>query len=341
MKNNRKNIFFNGDEQINVDDIRSSKDSQIQSILDNMATHGMPSTETNISTANISEAIMGKTVVKDEEKGRILGITDDAIIEFDEKIIKGVTIATQNILKKFKERVENGTVLYPNVMETLTYIEFTNAAFIDTPEFIEVKKELNRILAGMLNSDNPEYIETAREGILGFFDASKNNIVRGRKQFKNVPYALQNSEEKEFLRALFIAEMVEDQVIDFNFLEMSGEIDEMDFDTIDAIYRKSELFTPEQVSQALLIAGCFDSRDKILEHYIKKDKRYFVSFATSEEIAQYIIDGKISPREANKKIRLDDVKEFSPELLEEFLCVSNFPKGVEFIDYVQNFLEMK
>lgn len=336
MKNNRKNIFFNGDEEIRVDDIRSSKDSQMLNFFDKITSQGMSIPETNISTANISEAIMGKTVVKDEEKGRILGITDDAIIEFDERIIKGITIATQNILKNFKQRVENGTVLYQNVIETLTYIEFTNAAFIDTPEFQEVKKELNKIIASMMNSDNPEYIETAREGILGFFDASKNNIVRGRKQFKNVPYALQNSEEKEFLRALFIAEMVEDKVIDFNFLEMSGEIDEMDFDTIDSIYRKSELFTPEQVSQALLTSGCFDSRDEILEHYIEKDKRYFISFATSEEIAQYIIDGKISPREANKKIRLDAVKEFSPELLEDFLCVSNFPKGVEFIDYVQN-----
>lgn len=336
MKNNRKKIFFNGDEEVNFGDIRLSKDAHIQSIFDQMTSHGMPVTEPTINTASISEAIMGKTVVRDEENNRILGITDDAIIEFDEKIIKGVTIATQNILKNFKQRVENGTVLYQNVIETLTYIEFTNAAFIDTPEFQEVKKELNKIIASMMNSDNPEYIETAREGILGFFDASKNNIVRGRKKFKNVPYAIENSKEKEFLRAIFIAEMVEDGAIDFDFLEMSGEIDEMDLDTIDSIYRKSELFTPEQVSQALLISGCFNSRDEILEHYIKKDKRYFVSFATSEEIAKYIIDGKISPREANKKIRLDAVKEFSPELLEEFLCVSNFPKGVEFIDYIQN-----
>lgn len=335
MKNKRKNIFSNGDEEINANDIISARESYVKSILESMATHGIPDVGPNISTANISEAIQGKSVVKDEENDRILGITDDAVIEFDENIIKGVTIATQNILKKFKERVENGSVIYPNVMETLTYIEFSNAAFIETPEFIEVKHELNEILRGMLNCDNPEYIEAAREGILGFFQASKDNIIRGKKHFK-VGYSLQNSDEKEFLRALFIAEMVEDGVIDYDFLEMAGEIDELDFELIDCLYKKSELFTPEQIAKALLASECFQTREEILDFYVKKDKRYFVNLATSEEIARYIIAGQITPRDANKKIRIEDVKKFSPELLEEFLCVNNFPKGTEFIDYTQN-----
>ncbi len=335
MKSNPKNIFSNGDEKIRANDIMFSKESQIKSILDRMTSQGMPDIGPNISTANISEAIMGKSVIKDEENDRILGITDDAVIEFDEKIIKGVTLATQNILKNFKNRVENGTVIYQNVIETLTYIEFTNAAFIETPEFVEVKKELNEILKGMLNSDNPEYIEAAREGILGFFQASKDNIIRGKKQFK-VGYALQNSDEKEFLRALFIAEMVEDGVIDYDFLEMAGEIDELDYELIECLYKKSELFTPEQISKSLILSGTFKTREEVLAHYVKYDKRFFVNLATSEEVAKYIVDGKISPREAHKKIRLEDIKGFSPELLEEFLCVKNFPKGTEFIDYTQN-----
>lgn len=335
MKNNRKNIFSNGDEEINANDIISSRESHVRDILGRLSSQGIPDVGPNISTANISEAIQGKSVVKDEEKGRILGITDDAVIEFDENIIKGVTIATQNILKKFKQRVQNGSVIYPNVMETLTYIEFTNAAFIETPEFIEVKHELNETLKEMLNSDNPEYIEAAREGILGFFQASKDNIIRGKKQFK-VGYALQNSDEKEFLRALFIAEMVEDGVIDYDFLEMAGEIDELDFELIECLYKKSELFTPEQIAKSLITSGCFSLREDVLEYYAMNDKRYFVSLATSEEIARYIIDGKITPRDAHKKLRIEDIKVFSPELLEEFLCVNNFPKGTEFIDYTQN-----
>ena len=335
MKNNRKNIFSNGNEKIGADELVSSKETQMQSILGQMTMQGIPDDIPNISTANISEAIQGKSVVKDDEKGRILGITDAGIIEFDDKIIKGVTIATQNILKKFKQRVENGTVLYPNIMETLTYIEFTNAAFIETPEFLEVKEELNKVLKGMLESDNPEYIEAAREGILGFFEASENNIIRGKKQFK-VGYALQNSEEKEFLRALFICEMVEDGVIDYDFLEMAGEIDKLDFELIDCLYKKSEIFTPEQVARALITSGCFRSRSDILEYYAMNDKRYFVNLATSKEIAEYIIEGKISPRDALKKIRIDDIKDFEPELLEEFLCVSNFPKGTEFIEYISS-----
>ena len=335
MKNNKKNIFSNGDEERKIDDILPSKESQMQSFLERMTSSASGIPEPQISTANISEAIQGKSVVKDEEKDRILGITDVGIIEFDDKIIKGITIATQNILKKFKQRVANGSVIYPNVMETLTYIEFTNAAFIETPEFIEVKEELNKVLKGMLESDNPKYIEAAREGILGFFEASENNIIRGKKHF-GCGYAIQNAEEKEFLRADFIAEMVEDGVIDYDFLEMAGEIDKLDFELIDCLYKKTELFTPDQVARALITSGCFSSRENILEYYAMNDKRYFVNLATSKEIAEYIIEGKISPRDALKKIRIDDIKDFEPELLEEFLCVSNFPKGTEFIDYISS-----
>ena len=220
-------------------------------------------------------------------------------------------------------------------METLTYIEFTNAAFIDTPEFLEVKKELNKTLKYMLECGNPEYIEAAREGILGFFDASENNIMREKRQFE-CGLALNNTVEKEFWRADFISEMVRDGVINYDFLEMAGEIDNMDFDMIDELYRKTEFFTPEEVSKALLTSRCFESREDVLEYYLENDKRYLINFATTDEIAKLIVDGKITPREASKRLRLDDIKDLPPELLEDFLCVSNFPKGVEFIDYVSN-----
>ena len=47
-------------------------------------------------------------------------------------------------------------------------------------------------------SGNPEYIEAAREGILGFFDASGNNIMREKRQFE-CGLALNNTVEKEFI----------------------------------------------------------------------------------------------------------------------------------------------
>lgn len=328
MKNNEKNIFSNGNGNVNS----SSKEELVQSVIERINSKEKSDVVPQIQTSDISDAIQGKSVVKDEEKGRILGITDKGIIEFNDTIMRGITLATQKILEKFEKRVKNGTVIYPNVMETLTYIEFTNAAFLETPEFIKVKHDLNRILKGMLNSDNKDYVDAAREGILHFFDASEENIIRGKKQFK-IGYALQNSEEKEFLRALFITEMVEDGVFGFDFLEMAGEIDKLDYETIDCLYKRSDLFTPEQVMKALLISKSFESREEILEHFVESDKRYFVRLATSEEVVKYIIDGKISPREASKKIRIEDIKNLSPELLEEFLCISNFPKGTEFIEY--------
>ena len=103
MKKDRKNIFSNGNEEINANEIMSSRDSHVRDVLGRLSSQGIPDVGPNISTANISEAIQGKSVVKDEENNRILGITDDAVIEFDDKLIKGITIATQNILKKFKQ----------------------------------------------------------------------------------------------------------------------------------------------------------------------------------------------------------------------------------------------
>ena len=97
MKNNKKNIFSNGDEEIKIDDILPSKESQMQDLLERITANAAVVPETKISTASISEAIQGKTVVKDEENNRIIGITNAGVIKFDNNIIKGISIATQNI----------------------------------------------------------------------------------------------------------------------------------------------------------------------------------------------------------------------------------------------------
>ncbi|MBR3613584.1 MAG: hypothetical protein IKL55_00160 [Clostridia bacterium] len=301
--------------------------SMVASLEQNSATQA-------IDSDALSQALMGKTVVKDEKNNRILGLTDQGIIEFNDKIIKGVSLTAKNILLKLKEKLENGTARYQSISEALTRIEFTNAAFIETLEFQQVKQELNELLSSMMNGSLEE-MEMAREGILSFFDASKNNIVRGRKKFKSTGYSIENSKEKEFLRAIFIGEMYGAGVFNYKFLEMSGEIDQMDFDTIDNIYRKSELFNLEEVTKSLITAGIFQSREEILEHYCENDRKYFVNLATIEEIADYIIKGKITARDAIKRIRIDTIKELSPELLENFLSVPNFPKGIELINYAQ------
>ena len=332
---NKKKTLSNNDAKINFNKILPSKELQMQRILENMGINGIQGMTPTITSGDLSDAVKGKSVVKDPENGRILGITDAGVIEFDEKIMKALTITSQNILKKFKARVQNGTVISPNVTETLTYIEFTNAAFVETPEFIAVKKELNEILRYMLNSDNPEYIKAARDGIIDFFEASENNIIRGKKQF-NSGVAIQNSIEKEFFRALFITEMVEDGALDYEFLKMAGEIDKLDLELIECLYKESNLFTPEQVAEALVIADVFNDRTEVLDYYSEHDKKYFLSMATSEEIAKYIITERISFRDVNKKLRIEDIKKYPPELLEEFLCFKKFPKGTGFIDYTQN-----
>ena len=282
----------------------------------------------------ISSAVIGKNVVMDKDTGVVYGITENGKVEFNDRLMKGLTITSQNILKKFKEDLKNESLDVVKIMNALTYIECTNAAFVDTPEFKAVKKEINGILAKMLNSTDHDERVMAKEGILGFFICSRKNIIEGKKFIEGANLYLDNSEEKEFLRAMFIAEMFEDRVFDFEFLELTGELDSIrDMLTIDATYKESRFISPEQLVKIITLSKLMGSREEILEYYFEKDTKYFLNLANSEELVKYLVQGKISPRDAIKKLRIRDIETFSPELLEELLTVPNFPKGTEFIDY--------
>ena len=289
-------------------------------------------TETNLSTDSkaISQAVQRKTVVKDEKNNRIIALTDSGVIEFDNKAMLVVTMTARSILEKFKVRVNIG-----NVVETLNYFENINAAFVETPDFEKAKKELNKVLLGMKKSEDEETKRILKHGLLGFFEISKKNIVYEKRTFENIPFAINNGVEKEFLRQIFISELFADGVVDYSFLVEAGIVSNMELDAIEELYRKDGLLTPEEVENAYYVSDAFENRDEILEHYFKNDRKYFITFATSEELARFVMDGKISVRDCLKKLRIDDIKGFSPEFLEEFLSMQNFPKNAEFIEYHQ------
>lgn len=294
-------------------------------------------TETNLSIDSkaISQAVQRKTVVKDEKNNRIIALTDSGVIEFDNKAMLVVTMTARSILEKFKVRVKNGSVNIGNVVETLNYFENINAAFVETPDFEKAKKELNKVLLGMKKSEDEETKRILKHGLLGFFEISKKNIVYEKRTFENIPFAINNGVEKEFLRQIFISELFADGVVDYSFLVEAGIVSNMELDAIEELYRKDGLLTPEEVENAYYLSDTFENRDEILEHYFKNDRKYFITFATSEEIARFVMDGKISVRDCLKKLRIDDIKGFSPEFLEEFLSMQNFPKNTEFIEYHQ------
>ena len=294
-------------------------------------------TETNLSTDSkaISQAVQRKTVVKDEKNNRIIALTDSGVIEFDNKAMLVVTMTARSILEKFKVRVKNGSVNIGNVVETLNYFENINAAFVETPDFEKAKKELNKVLLGMKKSEDEETKRILKHGLLGFFEISKKNIVYEKRTFENIPFAINNGVEKEFLRQIFISELFADGVVDYSFLVEAGIVSNMELDAIEELYRKDGLLTPEEVENAYYLSDTFENRDEILEHYFKNDRKYFITFATTEELARFVMDGKISVRDCLKKLRIDDIKGFSPEFLEEFLSMQNFPKNAEFIEYHQ------
>lgn len=292
-------------------------------------------TTTELDSKAISDAVLKKTVVKDEKNKRILALTDTGVIEFDNKTMLSLSMTARNIVEKFKVRVKNGSVNIGNVVEILKYFECINAAFVETPDFEKSKKELNRILLQMKSSDSEETRQILKLGLFGFFEASKQNIIFEKRTFQNIPFAINNGVEKEFLRQIYISELFADGLVDYSFLVESGVISNMEQDAIEELYRKDGLLTPEEIENAYYLSDTFENRDEILEYYIKNDKKYFITFATSEEVARFVIAGKISVRDCLKKLRIEDIKDFSPEFLEEFLSTQNFPKNAEFIEYRQ------
>lgn len=291
--------------------------------------------DSTVDSRSLSTAVQEKTVVNDPAQNRILAFTDDSVLVIDEKLQKALTITAQNILKKFKDRVNGNELKVISVAETLTYFECTNAAFIDTPKFNDCKKELNAILADLLKNGDGEQKKTVKTGIIEFFERSDKNITRGVRKFKNIPYSIENSEEKEFLRHIFIAEMFAGGVFEYSFLVENGIITNMNFSTLDEVYRKGGLLSNEEFENACYLIGAFESRDEILEYYSQADRKFLTSYATPEELARFVVDGKIPAKESVKKLRLEAVREFSPELIEELLEVTTFPKGTEFIEFVQ------
>lgn len=333
----KSNIKGNGNskekDELNVNDLKNKREAVLE--RNRKAVEVQLEAEGTVDSRAISNALQEKSVVKDEKNNRVLALTDDAVFQLDEKMMKALTITIRNVLDNFKSRVDDDIVNYGNVIETLTYFEFTAAAFVDTKGFRDAKKELFEILKRMKERDDEQYQKMLTKGIVGFFSKSKSNITQGLRKFKNIPYSLNNTIEKEFLRNVFIAEMFGEGIVDYEFLVENGIITNLDFATLDSIYRKDGLLTNEQFENACYLIDEFSSRDEILEYYAENDMKFLVSFATCEELAQKVIEGKIPPKETIKKLRIDTIKNFSPELLEELLGVINFPKGTEFIDFVQ------
>lgn len=283
----------------------------------------------------ISEAIRKKTVVVDLKNKKILAFTDTTIIEIDEIAIKSIEKTVRGELAVFEKSIKKDGFKANNVSNILVKFEEVHAAFLNSNVVDQTRKKLNEVLAYGIKNGNDDTKRCIRNGITSFFARSKSSIATEPIKFAAVPYIINNREEKEYFRNEFISKMLAEGVVDYSFLVEGGIISNLDFITLDEVFRKQGLLTNEEFENACYLADLFEERNDILDYYAKKDKKFFSSFATLEEIIQYLSEGKIEAKYLSKRLRIDEVKKLTPELLEKLLEIGSFPKGIEFIDFIQ------
>lgn len=283
---------------------------------------------------DIVESLKRKTVMKDIEKNRILALSDDHVTELDEKDIRIIANRALAQVNEFVTLVANKGWNKNYVKSILVGLESIHAAFIDVPTFNRAKKGLNELLRnGMENGSDDDRLQI-KKGIEEFFHESYKSIAKEKIQFKNIPYSLKNTEEKEYLRNEFIYEMFEAGVMDYEFLAQNGIISNLDFITFEELYRKGGRLTPAQVENAYYLADIFDTREEMLEYFAKKDKRYFSQFATLEDVVEFLDQEKIDLKTVQKRFNKDTIKELSPEMLESLFMQGSFPRTTDFVEYV-------
>ena len=302
----------------------------------------------------IYDALEHKTFVYDEEKDRLLAFTNSTIIEVTPKIINDVMDAVENYTKHVFKRMKKKGITPKEIDELLSIYECVTAAHMDNPRFDRLRKDFNKFLKDKLENGDEETKQIVKKGIEGFFETSKGNISRGLIKFDNIRYrvdkkgdktfdmsmgkglTMRNEEEKELLRNSFILQMLEDGVFDYDFLFSSGIITGMDFTSAVTLLKSTSALSNEQLENAFFVSGAFDTREEILEYFYENDKRFFIDFASVEELYDYLSKGKLDNKEVVKKFKITEIKDLPLEKLEGLLSIQNFPKNAEFIRYMQD-----
>lgn len=278
----------------------------------------------------IYKALSERTTVYDSKNDRIFLFTENSIIDVDNILKDDIS----NILERYylnfvsKEGLIN---LSSRIYGGLLIMEYIHSAYIDTPKLSELKKDFFNY---MINEKNKSYekknmIELA---IGAFIDKSEETVNKREVKFPNLHYTLVIGEEKAFKRNEFIAELLKYGIIDYNFLAENGVISKLTLIEMEEIYRKQGLLSNNELQHALIISNNFESRKDILNYYIKKDKRFYLEFAKTEEIARAVIDEKIDSQIAAKKLQNSDIKDLDIDLLEELLSYKNLSKKMSFIN---------
>ena len=276
------------------------------------------------------QALERKTTVYDPESDKIFFFTDNAVIEVDNNVKNEIISIIENFYLNNIKKGDKFESISSKIYGGLIAFEQIQSAYIDTPRFSALKKDLFTYILEEKNK-SAKNEKNVKIGIEAFLIKSKENVKKREIKFPKLKYSLVIGPEKAYARNEFISELLEFGIINYDFLVENGVISNLTFVEVDEIYRKQGLLTNKELQHALIISNCFESRKEILDYYIEKDKRFYSEFATTTEIARALVDDRIDSKIVAKRLQNSGVKDLDIDLLEELLSYRKLSKNIDFI----------
>ena len=301
----------------------------------------------------VYEALEKKTFYKEPNSDTILAFTDDTLIEVTPRIADEIIGAIEKFSILFKRRAKKDGINCDSVSEILGIYEGAYAAYLNTPRYEKLRKDMITFLKEQYDNGDEKTQKEMNKGFIKFFSLTKANISRGFLKFPNMKFRVNKNgdrlldesimglsikveEDKESLRNEFIFKALEDGLWSYDYLFESGIINGLGGYDVNAFVRTSNVLTPEQKVNAFIVSGVCDDREEVLDYYKKEDKRFFLEIANVTEVVDALKDGSIDMKDASRRLKIKDVKDLTPEKLEELLSIPNFPRNTEFLQFVPN-----
>lgn len=298
-------------------------------------------------------AIKDKTTIYDGKRKKIFAFRDNIVLEIEPQMEEQLAVQLRETLKNWLKRVKGKIYSVQEVAEIFLNIERYDASYI-SHKALDETKDLFYDFIRSEREKGPAKEVTIGMALHQFLGASRADIPQGVRSFKNVEYTVRFDREKEMLRALYLAELIRKDVLDFDFLKEFGEFERLSPDFVDYSFRGTRALERDQLIEAMMGSGELKNEEEVLEYYFKVDRKFFYEIATTEQLVNYWLadrfddNGKRNSERNNviRKFMVNDLAEIDSEVLERLLSVENLPKN-NFIDstkdgnYISKFLLKK
>ena len=272
-----------------------------------------------------------KMTMFDPDTEEIWGFHDSVYVRFDKKPRAELS---EYLYMQLRKKI-NADSSIESKIDGLIFLENAYSNFLDDSNYMKARNLIfNLIKEDIKNSDEitRDYINDCMVEFLSFSRKSIPDEIFVKPGSTN---QMSIKSQKEMRRALFIADMIKEGVIDYDLLFKSGEILEFDFEQIDNAFRKKNAFTRDELIESLVVNRIFSGEDEVLDYYYKNDKKYFFEMANSTDLAMFLISGEFDSNDpknldratAVRKMKIDEMAEFGPDLLESVLSIDNLPKN--------------